>query len=99
MDWLLRTLADWLGVEPAGAQGWLLKDDGKTIRELQKKHRVRIYAVSTAARPLAEIDKPDDIPPALEKVRKLEPTGGQTRLGDGVRKVLSELRGVPPTAI
>lgn len=83
----------------AVAQGWLLKDDGKTLRELQKQHRVRIYTVSTAARPLAEIDKADDIKPALEKIKGLDATGAQSRLGEGIRKVLTELRGVPPTAI
>ena len=83
----------------AVAQGWLVKDDGKAIRELQKQHRVRIYTVSSAARPLAEIDKPEDIPPALEKIKTIEATGAQSRLGEGARKVLTELRGVPPTAI
>ncbi len=83
----------------AVAQGWLLKDDGAAIRALQKQHRVRIYLVSTDARPLAEIDKPDDIPAALEKIKAIKPTGAQSRLGVGVRKVLTELRGVPPTAI
>ena len=83
----------------AVAQGWLVKDDGKVLRELQKQHRVRIYTVSTAARPLAEIDKADDVAPAIEKIKKLEATGAQSRLGEGVRKVLTELRGVPPTAI
>jgi hypothetical protein len=83
----------------AVAQGWLVKDDGKVLRELQKQHRVRIYLISSAARPLAEIDKPDDIPAALEKIRKIEPTGAQSRLGAGIRQVLTELRGVPPTAI
>ena len=83
----------------AVAQGWLIKDNGATLRELQKQHRVRIYLVSTDARPLAEIDKADDIAPALEKIKNLKASGVQSRLGAGVRKVLTELRGVPPTAI
>ncbi|HEY2156667.1 MAG TPA: vWA domain-containing protein, partial [Isosphaeraceae bacterium] len=90
-----RPQADRLAV----AEGWLAKDDGKILRELQKKHRVRIYTVSTGARALAEIDKADDIAPALAKIKKIEPAGAQSRLGDGIRKVLTELRGVPPTAI
>ena len=81
------------------AQGLLEKDDGALLRELQKKHRVRLYLVSTAARPLAEIDKPEDVAPALEKLKKVEASGDQSRLGAGVRQVLTELRGVPPTAI
>ena len=81
------------------AQGLLEKDDGAILRELQKKHRVRLYLVSTAARPLAEIDKPEDVAPALEKLKKVEAVGDQSRLGSGIRQVLTELRGVPPTAI
>ena len=81
------------------AQGLLEKDDGALLRELQKKHRVRLYLVSTAARPLAEIDRPGDVAPALEKLKKVEASGDQSRLGAGVRQVLTELRGVPPTAI
>ncbi len=81
------------------AQGLLEKDDGAMLRELQKKHRVRLYLVSNSARPLAEIDKAGDVAPALEKLRKVEASGDQSRLGAGVRQVLTELRGVPPTAI
>jgi hypothetical protein len=90
-----RPEADRLAV----AQGWLAKDDGKVLRELQKQHRVRIYLVSTAARPLAEIDKPEDVAPALVKIKGVLPTGAESLLGVGVRKVLTELTGVPPTAI
>ena len=81
------------------AQGLLEKDDGAFLRELQKKHRVRLYLVSTAARPFASIDKPDDVAPALARLKKVEAGGDQSRLGSGVRQVLTELRGVPPTAI
>ena len=87
--------ADRLGL----AQGLLSRDDGAILRDLQKKHRVRLYLVSNTARPLAEIDKPEDVAPALEKLKKVEATGDQSRLGSGVRQVLTELRGVPPTAI
>ncbi len=81
------------------AQGLLARDDGAILRELQKKHRVRLYLVSSAARPLAEIDKPEDVAPALAALKKVEASGDQSRLGSGVRQVLTELRGVPPTAI
>ncbi len=81
------------------AQGLLARDDGAIFRELQKKHRVRLYLVSNTARPLAEIDKPADVAPALAKLKQVEAGGDQSRLGAGVRQVLTELRGVPPTAI
>ena len=56
----------------AVAQGWLAQDDGKILRELQKQNKVRLYLVSTSARLLAEIDKPEDVAPALEKLQKVE---------------------------
>ncbi len=76
----------------AVAQGWLAQNDGQILRELQKQNKVRLYLVSTAARLLSEVDKPEDVSGALEKLRKVEATGGQTRLGKGVRDVLTELR-------
>jgi len=81
------------------AQGFLAKDDAALLRELRRKHRVRLYLVSNTARPLAEIDKPEEVAPAVEKLKKVEAGGDQSRLGSGVRQVLTELRGVPPTAI
>ncbi len=60
---------------------------------------MRLYLVSNRARLLAEVDRPVDIPPAVEAVRAIEPMGTQSRLGDGVRQVLTELRGAPPSAI
>jgi hypothetical protein len=77
----------------------ILKDQAKLIQELQKQHRIRLYVVSSSARVLAEIDHPEQIAPAVEKLRGIEANGGQTRLGDGTRQVLTELRGAPPSAI
>ena len=98
-----RALADLSGQpEPsrlAVAQGWLARNDGQILRELRKQNKVRLYLVSTAARLLSEVDKPEDVAGALEKLHKVEATGGQTRLGKGVRDVLTELRGAPPSAI
>ena len=81
------------------AKGLILKDDARLLRELEKQHKVRLYLVSTAARLLAEVDRPIDVAPAVEKLRAIEPIGQQSRLGDGVRQVMTELRGAPPSAI
>ena len=82
------------------AQGFLARDDGKFLRELQNKHRVRLYLTSDATRPLGdEINKPEQIPAVLDRLRKVEASRDQSRLGAGIRQVLTELRGVPPTAI
>ncbi|HEX8203078.1 MAG TPA: vWA domain-containing protein [Isosphaeraceae bacterium] len=83
----------------AVAQGWLARDDGQLLRELQKQHKVRLYRVSATAQPVAEVDRPQDLAPALERFEKIEAAGTQSLLGTGVRQVLTELRGVPPTAI
>jgi hypothetical protein len=81
------------------AKGLILKDRASLIRELQKQHKVRLYRVSNAARALAEVDRPAQMEPALELLREVEAAGTQSRLGDGVRQVLTELRGAPPSAI
>jgi hypothetical protein len=81
------------------AEGWLAKDDARVLRTLQKQNKLRLYLASTSLRLLAEIDSPEELAPALEKLKGVEAKGGQTRLGDNVRKVLTELRGAPPSAI
>ena len=83
----------------AVAEGFLQQDKAKILRELQKQNKVRLYTTSTGPRLLAEIDKPEQIGPALEEIKKHEPNGGQTRLGDSVEQVLTELRGAPPSEI
>ena len=81
------------------AKGLILKDRAKLIRELEKQHKVRLYRVSSAVQFLAEVDRPDQVERGVELLRALQADGGQTRLGDGVRHVLTELRGAPPSAI
>jgi hypothetical protein len=81
------------------AKGLILKDQARLLQELEKQHKVRIYLVSNTARLLKEVDRPVDIAPAIELVRAIEPIGVQSRLGDGVRQVLTELRGARPSAI
>ncbi|APW63974.1 VWA domain-containing protein [Paludisphaera borealis] len=81
------------------AKGLILRDDAKLVRELQKQHKVRLYLVSNSARLASEVDRPGDVEPAVQKLREVEASGGQTRLGDGLRQVLTELRGAPPSAV
>ncbi|MDR3634405.1 MAG: VWA domain-containing protein, partial [Isosphaeraceae bacterium] len=90
-----RPEADRLAV----AEGLLTRDNARLLRELQKQNKVRLYLVSGSARLLAEVDKPEDVGPAVAKLGKVEPSGAQSKLGDGVRDVLTELRGAPPSAI
>jgi hypothetical protein len=81
------------------AKGLILRDDARLIRELQKQHKVRLYLVSNTSRMLTEVDRPGDVAGLNERLAAVEATGSQTRLGDGTRQVLTELRGVPPSAI
>jgi hypothetical protein len=81
------------------AKGLILKDQARLLRELEKQHKVRLYLVSSATRLLAEVDRPADVRKAVELVRAVKPEGSQSRLGDGIRHVLTELRGAPPSAI
>ena len=75
------------------AKGLILKDRSRLIRELEKQHKVRIYRVSNSAQLLAEVDRPTDIAGAEKKLLAVEAAGSQSRLGDAVRQVLTELRG------
>jgi von Willebrand factor type A domain len=81
------------------AKGLILKDNNKLIRELEKEHKVRFYLVSNSTRWLTDVDRPAQLEQAAEKLKAIEASGGQSRLGDGVRRVLTELRGAPPSAI
>jgi von Willebrand factor type A domain len=81
------------------AKGLILKDQARLLRELEKQHRVRLYLVSTGTRPLVKVERPDEVQRAVDLVRAIEPSGAQSKLGDGVRQVLTELRGAPPSAI
>jgi hypothetical protein len=81
------------------ALGWLARDDARLLRTLAEQQKVKLYRVSEGLVPLAEVNKPEEVPKALAALKTLEPKGEQSRLGDGVRGVLTELRGTPPTAI
>jgi hypothetical protein len=83
----------------AVAKGLLMEDQGRLLRELQKQHRVRLYLASSNARLLTEVDRPTEVAPATSRLAGVSAGGGQSRLGDDVRQVLTELRGAPPAAI
>lgn len=80
-------------------RSWLSRNDSSMLRALQEQHRIRLYLVAGSARDLASIDAPDDLESALSAIHEVQPVGEQSLLGTGVRQVLTELRGAPPTAI
>lgn len=81
------------------ALGWLVRDDASFVKQLASHQKLRFYRVSDAAVAVADADRVEAVPAALGAIEKLEAKGTQSRLGDAVSSVLSELRGTPPTAI
>ncbi len=76
------------------AKSLLVAGKNPILAEIERNYKLRVYAVSTAARALGE-----RLPGVDEAVRKLEPTGQSSRLGAALHSVLGDLRGTPPAAI
>ncbi|MHB1035181.1 MAG: VWA domain-containing protein [Pirellulales bacterium] len=76
------------------AKTLLLERDADLLAQLNRKYKLKVYFLDGALRA-----QPGTLPEIVEKIRQLEPTGESTRLGTGVRAVLSELRGTPPAAV
>jgi len=76
------------------ARSLLLADDAALINETARHHKLRLYSLSDMAR--SEASDPEEL---REKVRQLQPRGQSTRLGQGIRTILNDLRGAPPAAI
>ena len=81
------------------ARSWLGRDDAALLRDLAERHRIKLYTVSGTAREVADIADPEEVPEALQRLGERSAEGEQSRLGAGLRQVLTELRGAPPTAI
>lgn len=76
------------------AKSVLLDDDGALLRGIDSRYKLKLYLLASSARP-----QTGSVSQLLDRVRALEPTGESTRLGEGVRAVLNDMRGTPPTAI
>lgn len=81
------------------ARGWLKQDNAALLKGLLDGNRIRLYRLSADARVLAEINRPDQIDSSIDRLAEVKPTGIESRLGAGIRQVLTELRGAPPTGI
>ncbi len=57
----------------AVASGFLSRDHAKVLREIQKQNKIRLYLSGTSTRQLAEIDRPEDVEPALESAERRRP--------------------------
>ncbi|HTI49618.1 MAG TPA: vWA domain-containing protein, partial [Planctomycetaceae bacterium] len=83
------------------AIGLLTRENANWLRRLQASHQLRVWQFSETAVPLlggATVNR-DNESQFLQDLAALRPTGDQTRPAPAVRKVLSELRGMPPAAL
>jgi uncharacterized membrane protein len=76
------------------AKSLLLEDKAALLRAIDDRYKLKVYFLDDVAR--AQSGELDGL---LANIRNLQPTGEATRLGLGVRTVLNDLRGTPPTAI
>ncbi|MFN0053072.1 MAG: VWA domain-containing protein [Planctomycetales bacterium] len=83
------------------AKGMLLRDDGALLKRLIENHKLRLYVIAEGEAILGEPTylEPAEIDRLLPLLRQITTQGEQTRLGDALRGVLNNLRGVPPSAI
>lgn len=81
------------------AKALLLTKQAELLRRLSTEHRVRLYAVSSSMRLLGEFTGTDDLEAARKQLLELQAERAESRLGLGLREVLNDLSGVPPTAV
>jgi hypothetical protein len=100
-------------LQPVGLDGgsrWnqaklvLFENDGRLLDELQRKYRLKLYCVGGSARlqevgPESDVEEASPPPPLADRVRALAARETASRLGKGVRDVLTAQRGRPTAAI
>src|SRR5207244_776440 len=67
------------------AKTLLLENDAALLKSLDGRYKLKVYFCSELARP-----QPSDLDELRPALRKLEPTGKATRLGDNLRAVLND---------
>ncbi|MEX2112711.1 MAG: VWA domain-containing protein [Pirellulales bacterium] len=73
----------------------ILVDKGTNLlASVARNYQLKLYFVSSAARPQS-----GSLDELRDSVRALQPRGESSRLGGGLRRVLSDLRGTPPAAV
>ena len=82
-------------------RGLLLAEEGRFLKTLLESHKIRVYRFAAEAISLhaGEITSEQDLPELLETLRTLESSGQETKPGDAVKQVLSELKATPPSSI
>ncbi len=67
------------------AKTLLLENDAAVLKALETRYKLRVFFCSELARPVV-----GDLAAVRESIRRVEPTGKATRLGDCLRSVLSD---------
>ncbi|MEX0728522.1 MAG: hypothetical protein WEB58_22690 [Planctomycetaceae bacterium] len=77
------------------------REEGRWLRRLLDKYKLRVYAFSDAAVPFGKTEyvEANDVSQLLAQLNQIEPQGKQTRPGPAVRQVLNDFRGLPPSAV
>lgn len=76
------------------AKTLLLEENGRLLRGVERRYKLKLYFVSGAAR-----GQTGEVAELLKSIESLEPRGESSRLGTAVRAVLDDLRGTPPAAV
>lgn len=76
------------------ARSILLDGNAELLRQIDRRYKLKVYCVSDAARP-----QEGSLEEIVAGLKSLEPSGQTSRLGSGLRTILNDLRGTPPTAL
>ncbi len=76
------------------AKSVLLSDKAALLQKIERRYKLRVYFLSTTAR--AQSGTFDEL---VETIRTVNPEGDSSLLGKGLRTVLNDLRGTPPSAV
>ena len=105
-----KSLTKLLGLDGASGSGdaerfdlarrILSHDDGRWLRDLRRRHRLRVARFSAEAVTLGD-DMVDDesVRRLMADLERLQPLGEMTRPAQAVRQVLNQTRGTPPAAM
>ncbi|MFM7159513.1 MAG: vWA domain-containing protein, partial [Planctomycetaceae bacterium] len=85
----------------AQAQGLLLADNARLLRDLAQNHKLRLHSVAESDAVIGPntVLTGEDIEKLTGPLRELVPAGRESRLGEGLRNSLNALRGSAPTAV
>jgi len=76
------------------AQTLLTEHDSRLLRDIAEDHKLRVgFLADIPAQPSRDFEK------TVKSIRSHTPSGESSRLGDGIRTILDELRGTTPAAI